>query len=194
MVSASDHLDAGWITQQPSLLSAPVVSADSIVGVSSNGNLMKIPYGLAGLPDAGIEAGSAALVGGQQFALGESRIVTAGAVFGSNGPIGSTIRFGQLRPVDLSVEWAAELASAQMTSGWVASPALDVLRSDGGVKDCARQIGVAYLSTALGTNATLYSILVDARGLDPTAPWPRFQRDNANRGNISLPTSAWTCP
>jgi len=192
MVSASDHLDAGWFTPQPALLSAPVVSADSILGVSSNGNLMRIPYGVAGLPDAGVEAGPAALAGGQEFALGESRIVTAGSVL--TAPMGSSIRFGQLRPGDLSVEWAAELASAQMTSGWVVSPALDVLRSDGGVKDCTRQIGVAYVSTALGTNATLYSILVDARGLDPTAPWPRFQRDNANRGNISLPTSPWTCP
>lgn len=194
MVSAADILDAGRFTDQPTLYSAPLLTADQIVGTSSNGNVMRIPYGLGGLADAGVEAGSATLAGGQRFVLGQSRILTAGSVVGGAGAMGSSIRVGQLRSSDLSVEWGAELDSAQMTIGQVAGPALDVLRADGGVKDCTRQIGVLYLSTALGTNATLYSILVDAKGLDPTAPWPKFQRDNANRGNSSLPTTPWTCP
>lgn len=194
MVVASDHLDGGWFTPQPPLSFAPILSADQIVGVSTNGNMMRIPYSPAGLPDAGVEGGSAALAGGQKFVLGQSRIIAAGSVFGGAGAMGSSIRVGQIRTSDLSVEWGVELDSAQMTTGQVADPALDVLRTDGGVKDCTRQLGVLYLSTSLGTNAALYSILVDAKGLDPTAPWPKFQRDNANRGNISLPTTPWTCP
>ena len=36
--------------------------------------------------------------------------------------------------------------------------------------------------------------LMDSPGLDSAAPWPKYQRDNANTGNASLPLDPWVCP
>lgn len=192
LVSSSDHLDAGQLMMLPPMASAPLVSADSIVGVSATGSSMRIPLGPDGISDAGVEVGSLLVVGGQKLVLGRARIIAAGVVAAT--PLTNSLRVGQLRPGDLSVEWGAELDSSQATPLQVATPALDVLRADGGAKDCTRPLGVLYLSSSLGLTAKLHALLVDSNGLDPAAPWPKFQRDNANRGNISLPTTPWTCP
>lgn len=194
LVSASDHLDGGTKTDQPSMVSPPVASADAVYGVAASGLLMRIPFGARGLADAGTEGGPGLATVEQQLVLGGAgHLFTAGTVSSMAGT-SKNIRIGQVRTADLATEWSAELASGQMTTSQVPSPALDVYRLPNGTKDCTRTLGVLYIATALGSTATLYSILVDSNGLDPTAPWPKFQRDNANRANISLPTDAWTCP
>ena len=83
----------------------------------------------------------------------------------------------------------------------MAQPALDVYRDGAGNKVCPTgtpttrpPMGVLYVLTRSGAVATLRAILVDSPGLDNTAPWPKYQRDNGNTGNINSDISPWTCP
>jgi hypothetical protein len=62
-------------------------------------------------------------------------------------------------------------------------------------RDAARpcdpgQPGVLYVVTASGSAATLNAILVDSPGVDPAAPWPRYQHDPGNTGNPATDLSA----
>ena len=91
---------------------------------------------------------------------------------------------------DLTEVWRTNIAAPTLVS----QPALDVYRGSGGSKDCSKRLGVFYVSTESGLTATLTAILVDSQGLDPTAPWPKFQKDNANTGNASASLTPWTCP
>jgi hypothetical protein len=70
--------------------------------------------------------------------------------------------------------------------------ALDVTRS-GTTKVCTRP-GVLYVAAANSGTARLYAFIVDSRGLDRNAPWPKHQHDNANTGNPGTDNSAWSCP
>ncbi len=65
-----------------------------------------------------------------------------------------------------------------------ASPALDCNRLQAG-----SETGVIYIATDSGW---LVSYLVDSKGLDPTAPWPKYARDARNTGNFFGP--AIGCP
>lgn len=76
----------------------------------------------------------------------------------------------------------------------VSQPALDVYRTAAGARDCAKPLGVPYVTTRAGSTATLRAVLVDSRGLDSSAPWPKYQRDNGNSGNANAALSSWSCP
>ena len=39
-------------------------------------------------------------------------------------------------------------------------------------------------------SGAVYAIIVDSRGLDVSAPWPKFQHDTRNTGNIDTPVIA----
>lgn len=86
--------------------------------------------------------------------------------------------------------WSASFASVADTVG---QPALDVLRDATGQKQC-RGLGVLYLPSSSAGSAALTALLVDSEGLDKNAPWPKYQRDNANTGNASRPLTPWVCP
>lgn len=62
--------------------------------------------------------------------------------------------------------------------------------------DCARRAdgtaanvpyGVLYVPS---TNGTLYALTVDSARLDTSAPWPKYQRDARNTGNLASPLSS----
>ena len=95
------------------------------------------------------------------------------------------------RASDLSEVWRFTPA---VTGNAVAQPALDVYRGASGAKDCSKPLGVYYQLVRSGSTATLRAILVDSRGLDDDAPWPKYQRDNANTGNAALSLAPWSCP
>lgn len=101
------------------------------------------------------------------------------------------------RQSDLSELWAGSIASLS-GAGAVGQLALDVYRDGSGAKQCpqstGRNLGVLYVLTKSGATATLRAVIVDSPGLDSSAPWPKYQRDNGNTGNINSDLSAWTCP
>jgi hypothetical protein len=83
-------------------------------------------------------------------------------------------------------QWAA--TGAQTNFGSVSvSPVLDVSRTRG----ACQGPGTLYV---LADDGFLSAFIVDARGLDSDAAWPRFQHDNANSGNASTPLTPWACP
>ena len=69
-----------------------------------------------------------------------------------------------------------------------ASPTLDCSRGSDGTSLSAPH-GVLYVPSLDGR---LYSFIVDSRGLDTSAPWPKYQHDARNTGNPSTPISS--CP
>lgn len=82
-----------------------------------------------------------------------------------------------------ATSWSTQLATEQVT----ASPTLDCLRDAGlAVKS---PLGVIYVGTTAGN---LFAVLVDSPGLDPTAPWPKYQHDVRNTGNPTTPIQP--CP
>lgn len=107
--------------------------------------------------------------------------------------VGASGALSVRRQVDLSEVYQGSLASLS-GAGNVAQPALDVYRTGAGVKDCGRPLGVLYVLTRSGATATLRAVLVESNGLEATAPWPKYQRDNGNTGNINSDMSFWTCP
>ncbi|MER2566984.1 MAG: hypothetical protein ABTQ32_40030 [Myxococcaceae bacterium] len=81
--------------------------------------------------------------------------------------------------------------SAQTLFGSVSvSPLLDIARSASGGPVCDRP-GVLYV---VSNSGMVTSFIVDSKGLDRNAAWPRFQHDNANSGNTDTNLSAWGCP
>ncbi|MCA2981252.1 MAG: hypothetical protein INH41_26305 [Myxococcaceae bacterium] len=196
--SDSNRFDGGVSIDEPSMSSVPLVGADAIYGVSNSGSLMKIPFTATGVADAGFAGGGGFGSSWQSLILGNGRLLAVAQVgVGVPGPGNLFVRrIAQVRPSDLSIEWFADLDGLPLSglNGALAEPALDVLRLDGGARDCSREAGVLYVLSALGPTATLTSVVVDARGLDPSAPWPKFQRDNANSANASSSTAPWTCP
>jgi hypothetical protein len=68
-------------------------------------------------------------------------------------------------------------------SAFNASANLDCSRAaDGGV--LPGRPGVLYAASA---NGRVYALIVDSPGLDPAAPWPRYQHDSRNTGNPATP-------
>ena len=49
--------------------------------------------------------------------------------------------------------------------------------------------GVLYAAT---TSGKVFAVIVDSPGLDPAAPWPRYQHDARNTGNPATPIT--NCP
>lgn len=123
----------------------------------------------------------------------------AGSMSGMSAPVlgGNGLAYtvspatGRLSVVDVAtgqVEWSQVNT---FTPGAV-STALDVLRDRALAKQCGRGRGL--LDVAVRTDAALIAVVVDSPGLDGTAPWPRFHRDNGNTGNPETPLAPWSCP
>jgi hypothetical protein len=69
-----------------------------------------------------------------------------------------------------------------------ASPSLDCSRNIDGTA-ASVPYGVLYVPSIDGR---LYAFVVDSPGLDPSAPWPKYQRDPRNTGNPATPITS--CP
>jgi hypothetical protein len=71
-----------------------------------------------------------------------------------------------------------------------ASPNIDCSRDVSGAPIPGRP-GVLYVASNLGE---LYALLVDDRGIDVNAPWPKYQHDPRNTGNADTPLAEFACP
>jgi hypothetical protein len=68
---------------------------------------------------------------------------------------------------------------------------LDVSRHPDGTKDCTKP-GVLYVLETTGRN--LYAFIVDSKGIDAEAPWPKYQHDPRNTGNAKTSLKDFSCP
>jgi outer membrane protein assembly factor BamB len=114
-------------------------------------------------------------------------LMSEAPVIGQGGLVYTVVSSGGGR---LAV-WDAE----SMTERWnhivgdaTASPTLDCARDAAGEK----VHGPGTLYVPLG--GKLLAVSVDSRGLDTTAPWPKYQRDPRNTGNADTDLSQFTCP
>jgi hypothetical protein len=140
------------------------------------------------------------LLDGGFVGAGAGNLQAAAPVLGNGGLLYAVGGGGVLtvrRQSDLTEAWSGGLATASGVGG-VAQMALDVYRDANGAKVCplaaGRTLGMLYVLTKSGATATLHAIVVDSPGLDGTAPWPKYQRDNGNTGNANSDMSFWTCP
>ncbi len=118
-------------------------------------------------------------------------------VLGKGGLVYVVNAAGELIAVELggTVNAAVWRYPSLFTAGANAlgQPALDVVRDAAGAPQCTRGLGVLYVpSVSLGV-AKVTAVIVDSPGLDPLAPWPKYQRDNRNSG-FADSTSPGVCP
>ncbi|MCU0695054.1 MAG: hypothetical protein MUC96_00845 [Myxococcaceae bacterium] len=165
-------------------------------------------FGTVGSTLGRIEIQSGGALGAPSFtpALSIGTLQETTPVLGSGlvyavGALGGTGTLTVRRQADMSEVWRGAVATTGGTAPLVSQMALDVYRDAAGNKVCPTgtpttrpPLGVLYTLTKNSNVATLTAILVDSPGLDPTAPWPKYQRDNGNTGNINSDMSAWTCP
>lgn len=184
-VRAADALDAGTLASfSAPNSSAPVLASTALFFGTTTGDVVRLTYDAA----TGALAGGATLPSSQ----GES-FQGRTPLLGASGLLYVVGDSGQLMVVQaasMTAEWGGSLATA-LTS--VSQLAIDVHRGAGGVKECNKP-GVLFVMTRSGSTATLHAVLVDSKGLQADAPWPKYQRDNGNTGNIDVPLAPWTCP
>lgn len=163
---------------------SPVVGNGFVLWGDTDGNILKVPYASGAFGTAMTTPTSLGDLQGSMPLLGASELVY---LVGSGGSL--SVR----RASDMAEVWSAQLATLT-TTGNVSQLALDVYRGAAGAKDCGKPLGLLYVTTKQSTTATLNAVLVDSKGLQADAPWPKYQRDNGNRANISQPLTPWTCP
>ena len=163
----------------------PAVGNGYVVFGSNTSKLSRIGYQSGAWDDAGTMITVDAGVGNLQVAtpvIGEGGLVYFSGLGGA-----VTVR----NAADLSSVWDIP---ALVSTNDVGQPALDKYRPVDGSDGCALPLGVFYHLSRSGTSARITATIVDSRGLDRTAPWPKYQRDNGNRGNPTLSLDAWSCP
>jgi hypothetical protein len=191
-ISASSPINGGFQEYAPmgAAQAGPVsVGNGYVVYGDDSGRLVRVEYSDAGV----FGTATAVTVAANSSTQATNPVIGAGgriyslASNASNGTLAVSSASS-----DLSEHWHGALLFD--TSRSLAQPALDVLRDSSGAKVC-RGLGVLYISAAASSGAAkVTALLVDSEGLEPTAPWPKFQRDNANTGNISRSTAPWSCP
>lgn len=88
--------------------------------------------------------------------------------------------------IDGAGGWEVDVTAAPLSLGGVkfaGAPTLDCNRPLSGGPGLVGKPGVLYL---VSTGGDVVSILVDSAKLDPTAVWPKYQRDATNSGNPGL--------
>jgi hypothetical protein len=173
-----------------------VGSNDGVAAVPTNGGSVtsRMGAGFAAGP-AVINAGSTAyyargsnlmiapLGGGTEKPVSMGGPVSNSPVLGADGLVYVVTDEGFLNV--LTSDGTSVMSGRIATLDAVTPPQLDCSR-DAGV-----QGGILYFGA---TNGLLYSIDVDSRGIDTTAPWPKFQHDPRNTGNSSTDLTEFACP
>ena len=114
-------------------------------------------------------------------------IVQSVPLIGADGTVylGTLSEQLQARKSDMSLAWSVSGLGILESS-----PTLDCARDGSGAKLAARP-GVLYVGSTVGA---LHAFVVDSRGIDTAAPWPKHQHDPRNTGNADTPMSEFACP
>lgn len=151
--------------------SGPVIGAQSRVLFGDRTPRLSA-VGLRG--NAGISSSSGTLVGSPL--LGEKGLIYLADDAGTLS----------VRDSNLNVLWSNTFVGASFQ----ASPNIDCTRDADGRAIPGRP-GVLYLASTAGT---VDAIVVDSRGIDTSAPWPKYQHDPRNTGNADTDLSEFACP
>ncbi|WPB78438.1 PQQ-binding-like beta-propeller repeat protein [Archangium violaceum] len=113
--------------------------------------------------------------------LGESGILYTASSTGPSAGVGEVSAWSA---VTLNNSWKLSDNVGRVT----ASSTLDCSRNLDGTPSSTPH-GVLYVPSIDGK---LYAFVVDSRGLDTSAPWPKYQHDSRNTGNPATPITS--CP
>jgi hypothetical protein len=117
-----------------------------------------------------------------------SAVVRAAPLFGQGSLIYTVDQGGEVIAwnAGLNPQWSTDLGNLDIE----ASPTIDCTRDTVGAPIAGRP-GVLYVASRTGT---VDAIVVDSRGIDTTAPWPKYQHDPRNSGNSATPLTEFACP
>ncbi|WP_075207704.1 PQQ-binding-like beta-propeller repeat protein [Archangium violaceum] len=112
--------------------------------------------------------------------------IRAAPVVGANGNVYTATTNGTVRA----------LLADTLTQRWTITPGLGTVEASPTL-DCPRDASGALVAGNHGVlyvpaGGKLYAFVVDSRGLDTSAPWPKYQHDSRNTGNPATPITG--CP
>jgi outer membrane protein assembly factor BamB len=115
-----------------------------------------------------------------------SPAIRATPVVGVNGNVYTATTNGTVRA------WIADT----LTPRWTLTPGLGTVEASPTL-DCPRDASGSLVAGNHGVlyvpaGGKLYAFVVDSRGLDTSAPWPKYQHDSRNTGNPATPITS--CP
>jgi hypothetical protein len=167
-------------------------SADLFVNQLSVGQANAIFFGAENLPSPSSRPGFATVtLGGNKLDVvqsgtgsfkGTPAVGRGGMLYGAAGD-GALGMVGAWSTDGFSNHWMLNRGIGSIVN----SPALDCARDETGTAR-AENLGTLYVAEG----GKLYAFVVDSRGLDPDAPWPKYQHDARNTGNPNTPISS--CP
>lgn len=194
--------NGGLFSDQGQLFSIPKVggvasppwrypsTTDMFINQLSVGPANAIFFGSENLPNPPGSAGLASIpVGGNTLNVLQSE---AGSFKGAPAIGHGGVLYAATEGTGSVGEWSTDTFSNRWTlasgiGSTSISPALDCAR-DGAGTARAENLGVLYVPAG----GKLYAFVVDSRGLDTSAPWPKYQHDSRNTGNPATPISS--CP
>ncbi|MHB8873805.1 MAG: hypothetical protein ACYC8T_08995 [Myxococcaceae bacterium] len=199
-------------TRTPAVVGSNVIvggglSEGGVVSLGSDGGVewrLGIPIAAGAIPNASspsVAAGGAVLTGTEDGRLLRATIgADAGVYVPAAGPILGGVAVGQGSLYYSATQggvvqaWGSNLqplwSVSSLGNDIQSSVALDCARSPQGAALPGRP-GTLYLGS---NNGKLYAFVVDSRGIDTTAPWPKYQHDPRNTGNSSTALSEFSCP
>jgi hypothetical protein len=201
-----------YVSTAPTLVSSKVVGAAGAAGVgelyaineanaqvawtlalsaeAQNPSLGATARVLVGTGDGLLNAVPVGGDGGTLLTRQASDVVRGAPVHGQGDLIYAADLSGEVyawRGGALSPEWVLNNPKVGSVQG---SPTLDCSRDSLGTAVAGRP-GVLYVGS---TNGHLFAFIVDSRGIDTSAPWPKYQHDPRNTGNAQTPLSQFSCP
>jgi hypothetical protein len=90
-----------------------------------------------------------------------------------------------------TLQWRLSSNSGGVPAGLDSALNIDVARTSTGAKDCTKP-GTLYVPST--GDGSLYAFIVDSKGIDAAAPWPKFQHDPRNTGNPAASLADFSCP
>ena len=129
--------------------------------------------------------------GGMVLDVSSAGVISGAPVWGEGNLVYAADDSGHVQSWNastLGLEW--DLGDSSRPGAVQASVALDCSRDSLG-QPVAGRPGVMYIGSK---NGHLYSFITDSRGIDTSAPWPKYQHDPRNTGNAQTPLSQFACP
>jgi len=162
--------DQSTLSGAPSF--GPVIASDTKGYVGASAGLVNVP--LANLSNSSLLTPGAGGKASPVLGEGNWLFVSAGSGFQAwqqGGP---------------SFEWQASDAGISAAD---VPLSIDCTRDDAGTAIPAP--GVVYVKSG---STSLTAIVVDSHGIDITAPWPKYQHDPRNTGNVDTLMTEFACP
>ncbi|SEL26349.1 Outer membrane protein assembly factor BamB, contains PQQ-like beta-propeller repeat [Stigmatella aurantiaca] len=173
-------------------------SVETLFPASGGSRVFNVSIGGGDTAYFGAETGSSAEFRSLQLGTGTpSAVISSGVgtlrgapVVGSGGNHYTVNTDGEVRawtPGSTTPLWGTKIEPGA-GEGTNISPTLDCLRDPSGLAVVNARLGVLYVTAV----TKVYAFIVDSPGLDPDAPWPKYQHDARNTGNPATPITR--CP